>query len=163
MQFQIVYLADHRELVPVCALWAFNTWGKYNSSYTLEKRMESFTLHCNTELMPLTIVALNEASVPIGMASLRANDGIRPELSPWLGSVYVDPPFRGKGIAARLVQEIHIIAHELGFKTIFLLTYEPTLAQWYARLGWNDLCMDNVHGNPVSVMQIDLERVSPPN
>jgi len=96
--------------------------------------------------------------VPIGMASLRLNDGIRPDLSPWLGSVYVDPPYRRNGVAASLVNEIHSIAQEVGFEVIYLLTYENTLPKWYARLGWAELGVDNCHGNSVDVMQIKLQR-----
>lgn len=156
MDFRLVYLSDHRQLVPVCASWAFDTWGKYNASYTLDKRIESFTQHCNKDQIPLTILALNEDGVPIGMASLRSNDGIRPDLSPWLGSVFVDPPFRSRGIATRLVQEIGNIARGLGFKSIYLLTYEETLPRWYATLGWDERGVDVCHGNPVTVMQISV-------
>ncbi|MEZ4536997.1 MAG: GNAT family N-acetyltransferase [Cyanobacteriota/Melainabacteria group bacterium] len=162
MKYKIVYLADHREFVPVCASWAFRTWGKYNLSYTLEKRVESFTQHCNKEELPLTIVALSQTAKPIGMASLRSNDGIRPDLSPWLGSVYVDLPFRGRGVAASLVRETHNIGHKLGFKILYLLSYESTLPQWYAKLGWNEIGVDNCHGNPVNVMQIELDRYVQP-
>lgn len=158
MDLKIVYLADHPKHVPVCATWAFNTWGKYNSLYTLEKRLDSFTQHCNKGQLPLTILAVDEAGRPIGMASLRANDGVRPELSPWLGSVYVDPAFRSKGIGARLVNAIHTIAQELGFKAIYLLTYEDTLPKWYEGFGWEELGLDVCHGNPVNVMQIEFAK-----
>jgi len=158
VDFKIVYLADHPKFVPVCASWAFDTWGRYNPSYTLNKRIDSFTQHCNKNVIPLTILALNQAAVPIGMASLRANDGIRPDLAPWLGSVFVDRSYRGRGIGASLVHEIHNIADQLGFKVIYLLTYEDTLPNWYAGLGWAELGADVCHGNPVNVMQIELKK-----
>lgn len=153
----ISYLADHVDLVPTCASWAFNTWGKYNPSYTIDKRIASFNQHCNKDQIPLTILAHGVTGVPIGMSSLRSNDGIRPDLSPWLGSVYVDPPFRNKGVASQLVQEIHRIAKDLDFPKIYLLTYEDTLPNWYAKLGWTDIGTDVCHGNPVNVMQICLD------
>ncbi len=160
MNYKITYLADHSDLVSTCASWAFDTWGKYNSSYTLDKRIDSFSQHCNKDRIPLTILALNENDVPIGMSSLRSNDGIRPDLSPWLGSVYVDPPFRNKGVASQLVREIHKVAQELGFPKIYLLTYEDTLPTWYAKLGWTDIGTDVCHGNPVNVMQICLDETN---
>lgn len=153
---RIVYLSELSQLVGLCAWWAFKTWGKYNPSYTLTKRIESFAQHCNTEQIPLTVLYLNEDGLPLGMASLRDNDGIRPDLSPWLGSVYVDTLYRGKGIGARLVREIENIARQLGHETIYLLTYEESLPDWYTRLGWKEIGKDSCHGNPVTVMQIDL-------
>lgn len=158
MDPKIVYLADHRELVTTCATWA----GKYNSSYTLDKRIVSFGQHCNKDRLPLTILALNHENIPMGMSSLRPNDGIRPDLSPWLGSVYVEPAFRNNGIAAQLVQKIHSIAQELGFGRIYLLTYEDTLPAWYSRLGWTEIGKDVCHENPVSVMQIELDEARMP-
>lgn len=158
VDFKIVYLADHSEMVPTCAAWAFNTWGKYNSSYTLDKRIKSFSEHCNKDQLPLTIIALNREHTPVGMSSLRSNDGIRPDLSPWLGSVYVEPAYRNRGIAGQLVRQTHCIAQELGIETIYLLTYESTLPTWYSKLGWTEMGKDVCHGNPVDVMQIELKR-----
>lgn len=160
MQPEIVYLADFSDLVTTCASWAFNTWGKYNSAYTLDKRIESFTKHCNKDEIPLTLLAMNDERKPVGMASIRPTDGIRPELSPWLGSVYVDPLYRNQGIAAQLVQETHRKALQLGFNEMYLLTYEVTLPQWYARLGWKDAGTDSCHGNHVTVMSIVLNKNS---
>jgi hypothetical protein len=153
---RIVYLSELSQLVGLCAWWAFKTWGKYNPSYNLTKRIENFTQHCNCDRIPLTVLYLNEEGLPLGMASLRDNDGIRPDLSPWLGSVYVDTLYRGKGIGSRLVREVQNIARQLGYEQVYLLTYEDTLPLWYSRLGWQEIGKDSCHGNPVTVMQIDL-------
>lgn len=153
---RFVYLDELRQLVGLCAWWAFKTWGRYNPAYTFSKRIDSFTQHCNTNEIPLTILSLNEDGLPVGMASLRQNDGIRPDLGPWLGSVYVDPQFRHRGIGAGLVKEIEKRAFELGYKTIYLLTYEPSLPHWYSLLGWEEIGKDVCHGNSVTVMKMEL-------
>ena len=158
---KIAYLADHEELVPILASWAFSTWGCYNPSYTLEKRIESFNQHRQKDQIPLALVALSDDGTPMGMASLRPNDGIRDDLTPWLGSVFVEPRFRNRGIAASLVREIHRVSSELGFETIYLLTYEPTLPAWYARLGWDDFGEDACHGNQVNVMRLEHRKRQP--
>lgn len=56
----------------------------------------------------------------------------------------------------------HNIGHKLGFKILYLLSYESTLPQWYAKLGWDEIGVDNCHGNPVNVMQIELDRYVQP-
>lgn len=152
-----VYLGELEQLVGLCAWWAFKTWGKYNRAYTFTKRIESFTEHCNLDEIPFTVLYLSEEGLPLGMASLRLNDGIRPEIGPWLGSVYVDPSVRRLGIGARLVKEIERKAKEIGYDKIYLLTYEETLPNWYLKLGWKEVGEDVCHGNPVTVMEIDLK------
>lgn len=65
---------------------------------------------------------------------------------------------RNKGIAAELVREIHSIAGDLGFKEIYLLTYEDTLPNWYERLGWKVIGPDVCHGNSVTVMRLQISK-----
>ncbi|MCA9804640.1 MAG: GNAT family N-acetyltransferase [Cyanobacteria bacterium HKST-UBA02] len=151
-----IYLADHEQYIETCANWAFETWGRYNPSYTLDKRIASFREHCNKDRIPLTILSFDESERPTGMASLRPNDGIRADLTPWLGSVFVEPGSRRRGIATDLVLAIHEQARRLGYPAIYLLTYEDTLPDWYARLGWVTMGQDSCHGNPVTVMELVL-------
>lgn len=49
------------------------------------------------------------------MCSLRVNDGIRPDLTPWLGSLVVDPKYQKQGIGKMLVDEMKEKAKKLGF------------------------------------------------
>ena len=151
-----VYLAELKHLVGLCAWWAFKTWGKYNSAYTFTRRVESFARHCNLNEIPLTVLYIDDEGLPLGMASLRLNDGIRPDIGPWLGSVYVDPAVRARGIGTELVKEIERKARTLGYMKIYLLTYEDTLPDWYAGLGWKTIGKDVCHGNEVTVMELDL-------
>lgn len=162
MAIEIVYLEDHNRFVHLCAVWAFKTWGRYNKEFTLEKRIESFSQHSRKNQIPLTILALDEGRA-VGMASLRPNDGIRPDLTPWLGSVFVDPLLRKQGIGQLLVEEVCRIAKELGYPKVYLLTYEPHLPLWYSKLGWQAVGHDICHGNPVTVMQFDVAAIVPRN
>ena len=53
--------------------------------------------HLNDDSIPLTFVAFFNDK-PVGMCSLRENDGIRPDLMPWLGSIVVAPDYQKQGI-----------------------------------------------------------------
>jgi GNAT superfamily N-acetyltransferase len=149
------YLADEPEQIDLCAKWAFNAWGKYNPAVTLKIRQERFTAHCNKNKLPLTIICKSDNKM-IGMASLRANDGIGEELSPWLGSLYVSENFRGSGIGASLIKRIENEASQLKYKVIYLLTYETTLPQWYASKEWKKVRDDILLGNPIVIMEKQL-------
>lgn len=157
MAIELVYLSDNTRFLQLCAVWAFKTWGRYNHEFTLEKRVESFKQHSQKKQIPFTILALDDGRA-VGMASLRPNDGIRPDLTPWLGSVFVDPLLRNKGIGQLLVEEVCRLAKELGYPKVYLLTYEDSLPSWYSRLGWRTISRDVCHGHSVSVMEIELNQ-----
>ena len=148
------YLADNPELVPLCAKWAIEAWGKYNPTMTLEKRIKSFTEHCNKNLIPLTFIAwINDQ--PVGMASLRTHADIRQDLTPWFASLYVDDKFQKQGIGQELVKKVQNEAIKLGYKTLHLLTYDESLPEWYSLLGWREVSKDILF-SPVTIMEISL-------
>jgi GNAT superfamily N-acetyltransferase len=105
--------------------------------------------------LPLTLIALRD-NKPIGMCSLRVNDGIRPDLSPWLGSLFVDPSARGLGVGKLLINAVIEKAHNMGFSNLYLLTFDDTLPKWYEKLGWKLIVKDELNGYPVSVMKFSL-------
>jgi GNAT superfamily N-acetyltransferase len=69
------------------------------------------------------------------MASLRAADFKgRPDLTPWLASVYVHPDHRRLGLAQALVRHVEAQARALGHTRLYLISeHAETL---YASLGW---------------------------
>jgi N-acetylglutamate synthase-like GNAT family acetyltransferase len=91
----------------------------------------------------------------LGSASLVAADlPSREDLSPWLASVYVDPPFRNRGIGGALVKRVVQEAEALGYPTIYLFT--PDRAAFYANLGWQTVEQADWNGLPVTVMEMKL-------
>lgn len=102
--------------------------------------------------MPITFIAL-ENNQPVGTCSLRKNDGIRPDLVPWLGSLYVEPNFRSRGIGEKLIDAVINKAQNMKFQKIYLLAFDPTLPNWYRKLGWQGIGVDVLNGHPVSVME----------
>jgi N-acetylglutamate synthase-like GNAT family acetyltransferase len=73
--------------------------------------------------------------VAVGTASFVKSDlPSRRDLTPWLASVLVLPPFRGRGHSATLVKQVEAVAAAASVRTLWLYTWsaEPV----YARLGW---------------------------
>src|SRR5580692_11257037 len=64
--------------------------------------------------MPLAYVALYD-DLPVGTCSLQLNDGIRPDLAPWLGDLVVDLAYQKQGIGKKLIDAAKNKARELGF------------------------------------------------
>src|SRR5580765_2914929 len=59
--------------------------------------------HLNESVLPIGLVALKNGKA-VGMCCLRENDGIRDDLTPWLGSLVVHPNFQKRGIGKMLMQ-----------------------------------------------------------
>ena len=115
----------------------------------------NFYEHSNEDTLPLAFVA-RENGQPIGMCALRENDGIRPDLTPWLGSLMVDKRSQHHGVGQRLVDAVKVKAKAMGFETLYLFAFDPTIPAYYERLGWKNMGMDEFKGHPVTVMMIGL-------
>jgi GNAT superfamily N-acetyltransferase len=148
---RIDFLKNHPNLTRTCAHWGLTTWGHYNDKATLERYIQNYTNHHHIDHLPLTLLALHN-DYPVGMASLRENDGLNNDQKPWLGSLYVTPQFRSQGIGTALIHAIEAQAKQLGFDTLNLLTFEPHLSEWYSQLGWVVSGHDIYNSHPVTVM-----------
>lgn len=86
---EIKLLAECREHIPILAkLWYEEISRHWVPNASVDRAEQNLIKHSNLDVLPLTFVALSHDK-PIGMASLRENDGIRPDLTPWLGSLVV--------------------------------------------------------------------------
>ena len=116
---------------------------------------QRFVEHLNDDKIPLTLVALYNEQ-PIGMCSLRVNDGIRPDFMPWLGSLVVDPRYQKQGIGEQLISACKKKAKQLGFNKLFLFAFDPTIPEYYHKLGWQKIGLDEFKGHLVTVMEISI-------
>lgn len=119
------------------------------------QEIESWYQEWLNQNMPLAYIALYD-DIPVGACSLQLNDGVRPDLSPWFGDLVVDPKYQKQGIGKMLINAAQNKARELGFGKLYLFAFDPTIPDYYARLGWTKLGMDEFKMHPVTVMGIDL-------
>lgn len=152
----IDYLKHHSDCIPELAKIWHEVLGKiWVPDVSISRVEENLRNHLNTEQLPFTFVAFNEDKL-VGMCSLRANDGIRPELTPWLGSLVISPTHQKQGIARQLINRTKEEAQRLEFKNLYLFAFDPTIPEYYCRLGWCPIGMDEFKGHPVTVMEIML-------
>lgn len=148
---QIVDLKDAPQHLPTLAAWHQAQWSYLNPAGSLASRIEKMQAHLVDRLIPSTFIALDEEL--LGSAAIVASDmDTRPELSPWLASVFVAPAHRNKGIGAALVKQVVARAKQTGIETLYLFT--PDREPFYQTLGWQTLYKEPYRGSEVTVMRI---------
>lgn len=147
---EIVPLKQRPGAVPQCARWALEAWGS-GRTRDPEVAAQLWRQDLAHDGLPWRWIAVEGAEV-LGMAALLAADlPARPDLTPWLGDVFVAPAARGRGVARALVGQVEAAAAAAGVRTLYLFT--DSAAGLYAKLGWQELCTSqDRHGAPVQVM-----------
>lgn len=154
MNIKIDYLADRPEHVPTLAAWHFAQWSYLHPGQVVQDRIDEFQEHLGRRQVPTTFVATENGTL-LGSASLMADDlPPRRDLTPWLASVYVDPPHRGRGVASALVRRVAEEAQAIGCERIYLFT--PDAAALYARLGWQEFERMEYFGEEITLMRMEL-------
>ena len=154
----VLPLRERPGCIEQLAGWHFAQWGLTNPASTIERRIERLRGHLLPGRVPQTFVAVDGERL-LGSASLVSADlASREDLSPWLASVYVDAPFRNRGIGSALVTRVAQEARSLGFPNLYLFT--PDRAAFYAGLGWQAVELADWHGTQVTVMELPLQSSS---
>ncbi|WP_454781962.1 GNAT family N-acetyltransferase [Legionella sp. WA2022007384] len=151
---RIELLQNNLDAIPELALMWQEGLGKiWLPDVPLDVVEQRFLDHANNETLPMTFVAFDDEK-PVGMCSLRENDGIRPDLMPWLGSLTVKPEYQRQGLGQRLIEVIKEQAKKMGYEVLYLFAFDRTIPNYYQSLGWNIIDKDSFKGHPVTVMEI---------
>lgn len=138
------------------AAWLYEQWGYFHDHDSVDRRMGELRERLDPTRIPMAFVALSSdasGAIPIGTASLTADDlETRPDLTPWLASVFVPAEYRRAGVGVALVRAVVAQARFLGVGTLYLFTEDRS--EFYAQLGWTFANQENYRGHPVTVMTI---------
>ncbi|MSP03520.1 MAG: GNAT family N-acetyltransferase [Acetobacteraceae bacterium] len=150
MTTSIVSLGARPDLVSTVASWLWREWGRHKGR-TIEMVTDRLTAPLTAPGFEQTFARLS-GDIPVATASLvNADLDARPDLSPWLAGVFVDPPFRGQGHAAALVRAVEDAARARGVGTLWLHTEHA--AGLYAGLGWEAIGPEMDHQFAVTLMR----------
>jgi GNAT superfamily N-acetyltransferase len=145
------HIAERPELIPQLASWFQNEWGEFNPECTIQSRCLELIARKNSRELPLTMVATAKSEL-LGTYSLDLEDlAVRPNLSPWLANVFVNPKHRSQGIGTLLVNKALQQAQSLGILTFYLVTLDK--ARWYASMGWQVIEELSYRGKAVTIMR----------
>jgi predicted N-acetyltransferase YhbS len=88
--------------------------------------------------IPTSLVA-HEGEEFLGtVALIECDEETRPQYTPWVAALWVEPEHRRRGIGAALVHNASELAFTAGAKRVHLLTRESRLS-FYESLGWQVL------------------------
>jgi predicted N-acetyltransferase YhbS len=88
--------------------------------------------------LPVALVAHADGRF-LGTASVIASDfDERPDYTPWVAAVWVEPEARGGGLGARLVEAAAQVAFRAGHEAVYLTAAEGRRG-YYLGLGWREI------------------------
>ncbi|MGF1591994.1 MAG: GNAT family N-acetyltransferase [Kiloniellaceae bacterium] len=132
MSQTICHLFESPRHRPLVAGWIYEAFWFEQEGYSPEFFESRLHEARTADSLPLSLLAL-DGGEPAGTVNLIANDDpARPHLAPWLAALYVDPPYRGRGHAARLTARLLREAARLDCTTVYLGTHIP---DFYRRFG----------------------------
>ena len=145
-------LRDAPEQLEKLAGWHHTQWSHLYPGQTLAERTKTMRSHLGDGPIPSTFIAIDNE--PVGSAAIIESDmETRPELTPWLASVYVDKPYRNRGIGSALVKHVIDFAASNMIERLYLFT--PDRQSFYHGLGWKYYDRENYHGEDVTIMYHD--------
>jgi GNAT superfamily N-acetyltransferase len=153
VKITIDYLANHPELAPELTRLFYEEW---RTIY--DQRGQSFddVLHtcverANIGSLPLALVAFQDEEL-VGTVSLKVQDlEIQPELTPWLGGLFVIPKWRRMGVASTLIQRVIEEAQRLKLRQLYLWT--ASAESLYLKLGWSEVERTDYCGQRIVIMR----------
>jgi predicted N-acetyltransferase YhbS len=151
----IADLGDDLVWLPMLARWHYDQWGPLTGASSCEEYAERLSEAAASRAVPSVLVAVSRGEL-LGSVSLLASElPARPELTPWLAQLFVEPTHRRAGLGAALVHAALERAGCCGYPRVYLYT-SGTLPEYYRRLGWRVLERLDYLERQRTVMAYDL-------
>ncbi|MGM9586557.1 MAG: GNAT family N-acetyltransferase [Candidatus Limivicinus sp.] len=134
MEYNILKIQEHPELVKQTARWFHEKWGIPEEAY-LESMADCLKA---SSPVPQWFIAVDGQRIIGGLGVIENDFHDRKDLTPNVCAVFVEPEYRGQGIAGALLNFVCKEMKALGLDTLCLLTDHDS---FYERYGWEFFCM----------------------
>lgn len=148
--FTISDLRQRPEFIDTVAMRIWHTWWRDSGRPldTISGRLRHENL--NPDPIPFALIAHDGVEF-LGTSSVIASDlAERPQFSPWVAAVWVEPQARRRGIGAALVDHAMQGCIALGIGRVYLCA-RPERSGFYEALGWTPI-ERNVGSHHLSVL-----------
>ncbi len=134
VKFEISNLNLFPEFKSVAADRVWNAWWRPHG-HLFQVVMDFFDELPETRGLPFCLVAHDDDKYVGSVLGLVTDLDERPELSPWVGALWVEPEFRRQGVAAALVRAALAEILSLGNEVAFLCATAEK-REMYQNQGW---------------------------
>lgn len=153
---KIDHLKNHPGTIPILAQIWYDVLGKIWFPELDVQQILSLTYdELNNPNETTSFIALYDG-IPVGFCTFKRQEEFRPDLGPWLADLVVAPKHQKQGIGKMLVDTVRRNAKDLGFKKLYLFSFDPNIPEYYEHLGWRKIGMDEFKSRPVTVMEVEL-------
>ena len=154
MTFQISDLRQEPAFFDTVADRIWQAWWKPNG-YSFEQIGKGLSEMMKGKRIPFAIVAHDSGEFLGSTLSIASDMEVRPQYTPWVGAVWVEPQHRLKEVGRSLVGHDAQTLFTRGFSRIYLCS-RPKRRNFYTRQGWVPI-EENVgkHQQVVYVMEAD--------
>ena len=140
MPFTISDLRQFPEFFDIVAERIWQAWWKADG-HPLDYISGRLSENLSDTPIPFALVA-HDGETFLGTASVIASDlAERPQFTPWVAAVWVDPRARRRGVGAALVNRAALDCFALGVSRAYLCA-RPQRSGYYERLGWTSIERD---------------------
>jgi GNAT superfamily N-acetyltransferase len=156
IDFEIIYLADARELIVPLAPMFIDQWEPYYGRQGPGDAETDLNDCCNHDEIPLALIAVGKDQKILGTAALKARSiDTHRYLSPWLAAMFVVERYRGQGIGVALIEEIEKNAIRLGYNYVYVGSGGVTPAMRTG--GWSLLDESEATRGPIQIFKRNLQ------
>lgn len=153
---EVHFVPLYRDIIPKIAKWYNQQWGYMDPKETVEFCMHELQSRLDNININVVYVAQLPNEEVIGTISLLASDmDNKPELLPWLTSLYVAKSYRRFGLGAWLIDNLIAATQNNVHKKLFLFT--PNKSNWYKKLGWKFVEHTFYRVEEVDILQKNIE------
>ena len=139
--YEILALRDRPEWLDRAVQWFHEKWGVPSEAY--RESMEACL--AGPGPVPQWYIAVADGGIAGGLGVIENDFHDRPDLTPNVCAVFVEPAHRRQGLAGELLKHVCADFADFGIDTLYLVTDHTG---FYERYGWEFLCMVQGDGEP---------------
>lgn len=132
--FKIKKIADNPQLIDMAANWFHLKWKIPLKAY--KESMQECLRRYNA--IPQWYIVLDNNHIIAGLGVIENDFHDRKDLTPNICAVYVEEPYRGQGIAGKMLNFVCKDMKKIGIDTLYLVTDHTS---FYERYNWQFFCM----------------------
>lgn len=152
----IRFLAEAPQYAPVLAAKHAQEWAHLYPGQEESHLLTAFRSEAADGHLPLTLLALDGETL-LGSVSLLFGDlPSRPDLDPWLASLFVLHRHRGRGVGSFLIKSALEVFANLGFPSLYVFT--ENRAPLFTKHGFLYFDEGQCGGHPVRILKKDCRR-----